>query len=69
VAQEILSQHNFKPESGEITLPGTTIEPLDVLVVTHTDLGWSGATVAATQVEHRFSNAGCVTTVQARRIR
>lgn len=69
VALEQLSQHNFKPESGQLTLPGTAIEPMDVLIVTHADLEMTGATVAATQVEQRFDSSGYVTTVRYKRIR
>jgi hypothetical protein len=69
VALELISQHNFKPESGRLVLPGTAIEPMDVLIVTHSDLEWSGATVVAAQVEHHFASDGYTTTVQAKRIR
>jgi hypothetical protein len=69
VALEQLSQHNFKPQQGVITLPGTPIEPMDTLVVTHADLEMTGATVAAAQVEQRFDSGGWVTTVRYRKLR
>ena len=68
VGSTFLDHHNFKPESYTFTLPGTAIEPMDMLVVTHADLELTGATVTATQVEQRFSSSGYVTTVQAKRV-
>lgn len=69
VALEQLSQHNFKPERGQITLSGTAIDPMDVLIVTHADLEMSGATVIAAQVEDRYDSGGYITVVNYRRIR
>lgn len=68
VAATFLDHNNFKPESYTFTLPGTAIEPMDMLVVTHADLELTGATVTATQVEHRWGTGGYVTTVQAKRV-
>lgn len=68
VALTYLDHHNFKPENVTITTPGTAIEPMDMLVVTHTDIGMSGATVVVTQREHHYSSGGYVTTLHAKRI-
>lgn len=69
VANELLSQKNFKPESGVITVPGSAIEPMDVAIVTDSNMGWSGATVAVTQVEQNFGVGGWTTTAHVRKIR
>jgi hypothetical protein len=68
VASTFLDHHNFKPEAFSFTLPGTAIEPMDMLIVTHDELGMTGATAVVVQREHRFSSSGYTTTVQAKRI-
>lgn len=68
VGSVFLDHNNFKPESFTFTLPGTAIEPMDMLSVTHADLELSGRSLVVTQVEDRVSESSYVTTVTAKRV-
>lgn len=68
VGSVFLDHNNFKPESFVFTVPGTAIEPMDMVVVTHSDLELSSRSLVVTKVEDRLSGSGYVTTVYAKRV-
>jgi hypothetical protein len=63
-----LDHHNFKPETFSFTLPGTAIEPMDMLTVTHADLELSSRALVVVQVEDKMTETSYTTTVRAKKV-
>jgi hypothetical protein len=68
VAGVFLDPHNFKPETFSFTLPGTAIEPMDMLTVTHADLELSSRALVVVQVEDKLTETSYTTTVRAKKV-